>query len=120
MSALRVGLVGLGTVGTGVARLLTAHAELLERRAGRRIALTKVAVRDRSKSRDITLGSNVLCDDPLAVALAADVDVLVELMGGLKPARQVVLAALDAGKDVITANKALLCAHGPELFARAR
>ena len=120
MSALRVGLVGLGTVGTGVARLLTAQAERLERRAGRRIELAKVAVRNRSRPREIELPSGMICDDPLAVAQDAGIHVVVELMGGLEPARQVTLAALDAGKDVVTANKALLCAHGPELFGRAR
>jgi homoserine dehydrogenase len=113
-------MIGLGTVGTGVARLLTVQAARLERRAGRRIELTKVAVRSRDKVRDIRLATSVLCDDPLAAAKSAEVDVVVELMGGLERAREVVLAALDAGKDVVTANKALLCAHGPELFGRAR
>lgn len=120
MTALRVGMVGLGTVGTGVARLLTAQGGRLERRAGRRIELRKVAVRDRRRRREIELPADMLCDDPLAVVNNPDVDVVVELMGGTDAARRVVLAALDAGKDVVTANKALLCAHGPELFGRAR
>ena len=120
MTALRVGMVGRGTVGTGVARLLTAQAERLERRAGRRIELKKVAVRDRRRRREVELAANVFVEDPLAVARDAEVDVLVELMGGIDSSRRVVLAALDAGKDVVTANKALLCAHGSELFGRAR
>jgi homoserine dehydrogenase len=82
--------------------------------------LTKVAVRSRDKSRDVELPVEVICDDPLAVARDAEVDVVVELMGGIETARQVVLTALDAGKDVVTANKALLCEYGPELFGRAR
>lgn len=120
MTALRVGMVGMGTVGTGVARLLTGEGERLERRAGRKIVLTKVAVRDPGRRREIDLGAGVVCGDPLDVARDAGIDVLVELVGGIDTARRVVLAALDAGKDVVTANKALLCAHGPELFGRAR
>ncbi len=120
MTPLRVGLIGLGTVGTGVARLLTEHADRLERRSGRPIELRRVAVRTLAKPRDIRLSVEMISQDPLSVAADANVDVVVELMGGLEPARSVVLAALDAGKDVVTANKALLCAHGPELFGRAR
>ena len=97
MTALRVGMVGLGTVGTGVARLLTAQGGRLERRAGRRIELRKVAVRDRRRRREIELPADMLCDDPLAVVNNPDVDVVVELMGGTDAARRVVLAALDAG-----------------------
>ena len=120
MTHLRVGLIGLGTVGTGVARLLTEQAARLERRSGRRIELRRVAVHKLSKPRTIELPPGIVGSDPLAVATDPDVDVVVELIGGLEPARTVILAALEAGKDVVTANKALLCAHGPELFSRAR
>lgn len=120
MTHLRVGLIGLGTVGTGVARLLTEQAARLERRSGRRIELRRVAVHKLSKPRTVELPPGIVGNDPLAVATDPDVDVVVELIGGLEPARTVILAALEAGKDVVTANKALLCAHGPELFSRAR
>ena len=120
MDALRVGLIGLGTVGTGVARILTEQAARMTLRSGREIRLTRVAVRDASRTRDIALPVSIVSTDPLAVATAPDVDVVVELIGGLKPAREIVLAALKAGKDVITANKALLCEHGAELFQAAR
>lgn len=120
MTALRVGLIGLGNVGTGVARLLLQHADRIELRARRPVALTRVAVRDLSRPRDIAIDPACMTTDPLAAAQADDVDVVVELMGGLCPARRVVHSALEAGKDVVTANKALLCEHGPELFAAAR
>jgi homoserine dehydrogenase len=120
MTPLRVGLIGLGNVGTGVARLLRDHADRIERRAGRPVVLTRVAVRDVQRQRDVTIDPQRVTTDPLSVANATDVDVVVELMGGLCPARKVVHTALEAGKDVVTANKALLCEHGPELFAAAR
>ncbi|MFV0443081.1 MAG: homoserine dehydrogenase [Planctomycetaceae bacterium] len=117
---LRVGLIGLGTVGSGVARILTGHAELLAQRAGRPIVLTRVAVRNLKKSRAVSLPGVELTEDPFSVATASDVDVVLELIGGLTPAREVALAALGAGKPLVTANKALLCEHGPELVAAAR
>lgn len=117
---LRLGLMGLGTVGTGVARVLQQHAARMTRRAGRPIEVRRVAVRDLSKSRGIELPPGCLTDDPLVVVRDPEVDVVVELMGGLSPARELVIAALASGKDVVTANKALLCQHGAELFAAAR
>ncbi len=120
MDALRVGLIGLGNVGVEVARILTHHAARLDHRSGRGVQLTRVAVRDLARPRAVELPSSSLTTDALAVATSPDVDVVVELIGGLKPARELVLAALNAGKDVVTANKALLCEHGPELFRAAR
>ncbi len=120
MQPLRVGLIGLGTVGSGVARVLTEHPERMTHRAGRVIDLVRVAVRDISKPREISLSADLLTDDPMAVAGDPNVDVVVELIGGQSPAKEVVVTALESGKDVVTANKALLCAEGAELFARAR
>ncbi|QDU38197.1 Homoserine dehydrogenase [Maioricimonas rarisocia] len=120
MQPLRVGLIGLGTVGTGVSRILLDHADRVTRRAGRPIELTRVAVRSLDKPREIDLPASILTDDAAAVARDPDVDVVVELIGGLSPARELVLDALAAGKDVVTANKALLCEHGLELFRQAR
>ena len=120
MDALRVGLIGLGNVGTGVARLLTEQSARMTQRSGREIRLTRVAVREASRPRSVELPASLVTTDPLAVATASDVDVVIELMGGLRPAREIVLAALKAGKDVVTANKALLCEHGAELFQAAR
>lgn len=120
MTPIRVGLIGLGNVGAGVARLLTEHADRIARRAGRPVVLTRVAVRDVARPREVHIAPACITSDPMSVANAADVDVVVELMGGLCPARRVVHSALQSGKDVVTANKALLCEHGPELFAAAR
>jgi homoserine dehydrogenase len=117
---LRIGLIGLGTVGSGVARILVDHAQRTAARAGRPLVIRRAAVRDISKARGLELSGVELSTDPLSVAKAGDVDVVVELIGGLDPAQKIVTAALEAGKDVITANKALLCAQGDVLFALAR
>jgi homoserine dehydrogenase len=117
---LGVGLVGCGTVGAAVADLLLAHPDRLAARGGRPLALRRVAVRDTHKARPVALPAGILGTDPAAVARAADVDVVVELIGGTDTARRIVLDALAAGKHVVTANKALLATHGPEVFATAR
>ena len=105
---IRIGLIGLGTVGTGVAQILSAHQERTKQRAGRAIEIAQVAVRDIEKKRSIELPSELLTTDPMQVATNPDVDVVVELIGGLSPAKELVEAALNNGKDVVTANKALL------------
>jgi len=113
-------MIGLGTVGSGVARILLDHTERTATRAGRPLEIRRVAVRQLDRAREYQIPGLSFTTDSLAVATADDVDVVVELIGGLSPARELVLAALNAGKDVITANKALLCTHGPELFSLAR
>src|SRR6056297_1835124 len=110
---LRVGIAGLGTVGASVVRLIARNAEGLAMRAGRPIALTAVCARDRSRDRGVYLGHAAWHDDPTALARDPDVDCVVELIGGDEgPARDVVEVALEAGKHVVTANKALLAKHG--------
>jgi homoserine dehydrogenase len=111
--ALRVGIAGLGTVGASVARVLAEKADELTRQCGRPIAVTAVSARDRSRDRGIPLDKMKWFDDPVALAKSADIDVFVELIGGEEgAARQSVRAALDAGRHVVTANKALLARHG--------
>lgn len=117
---LRVAIVGLGTVGTGVARILLQHPERIARRAGRSIELRRAVVRDLRKPRQIELPSGVLTDDVESVIRDREIDVAVHLIGGIEPARSTMLALLESGKHVVTANKALLCEHGDELFRRAR
>ena len=117
---LRVGLIGMGNVGAGVARILMEHGPRMEQRTGRPIQLIRAAVRDVHKPRDYTPPAGMLTDDALSLVRSPDLDVVIELIGGLRPARELVLEALQAGKHVVTANKALLCEHGPELFAAAR
>lgn len=119
-SPLRLGIAGLGTVGIGVVKIVQKHADLLALRAGRPITITAVSARDPLKNRSADISPYRFQTDPVAVATADDVDVYVELIGGENgAARDSIEAALRAGKDVITANKALLAVHGAELAALA-
>ncbi|WP_250846973.1 homoserine dehydrogenase [Aquisphaera insulae] len=120
MEDVTVGLVGLGTVGTGVARLLTENADRIARRAGKRVRWKWVAVRDPKKVRDVALDGIRMTTDPAEIIRDPEVSILVETMGGIDQAAEVVLAALDAGKHVVTANKAMLAERGREIFDRAR
>ena len=113
---LSVGVAGLGTVGAGVLRLLRDNAEVVAARAGRGVAVTAVSARDRSRDRGVSVQALRWYDDPVALATDPAVDVVVELIGGSDgPARALVQAALEAGKPVVTANKALLAVHGAAL-----
>ncbi len=120
MNPQRLSILGLGTVATGVVRILTEHAETMTRRAGCGFEIRHVAVRDASKSRDVELAAGVLTTDWRAAATDPEADVVLGLMGGTTTAREAVLAALAAGRHVVTANKALLAEHGDEVFAAAR
>ena len=113
---LRLGIAGLGTVGTGVVKIVRQKAALLEERAGRAIVITAVSARTRDKDRGVNLSEYAWEDDPVALATRDDVDVFVELMGGSDgPAKAATEAALKAGKHVVTANKAMLAHHGQAL-----
>ncbi|MDN5569536.1 MAG: homoserine dehydrogenase [Paracoccus sp. (in: a-proteobacteria)] len=115
-SPLRLGIAGLGTVGIGVVKIIQKHADLLAKRSGRDVCITAVSARDRMKNRDADLSSYRWETDPMDVATAEDVDVFVELVGGDEGvARDTIEAALRSGKDVVTANKALLAMHGQHL-----
>jgi homoserine dehydrogenase len=116
----KVGLVGLGTIGTGVARLMLDFPDRLARHAGREILLKRIVDRDVQRPRGIDLPPGLLTDDLKAITTDRDIRVVVQLIGGLEPARTIMLQLLEHGKDVVTANKALLAEHGPELFDRAR
>jgi homoserine dehydrogenase len=120
MQITKVAIVGLGTVGTGVARLLVEHGDRIARHAGRKLVLQHVVVHDLKKSRKIELPRGMFSVDIQKIAADPDISVVALLIGGLEPARTIMLELLAAGKDVVTANKALLAAHGPELFDRAR
>jgi homoserine dehydrogenase len=117
---LRLGIAGLGTVGVGVVNIVERHADLLARRCGRPIQITAVSARNRAKDRGVNLSRYAWEDDPVALARRPDVDVFVELMGGADgPARAATQAAIAAGKDVVTANKAMLALHGQALAEAA-
>ena len=120
MKPLNVAIVGLGTVGSGAAKILLSQRERIARRAGREINLRRAVVRDLSKPRDVELPKDVLTDDVAAVVGDESIDVALHLVGGISPAREIMRSLLEAGKDVVTANKALLCEHGAEIFRHAR
>jgi len=120
MEEVAVGLLGVGTVGSGVVRLLHEQGDRVARRAGRRVVLRCAAVRDPAKVRDASLRDTRVVTDPRRVVDDPEVSVVIETMGGIDPALGLTLDALASGKDVVTANKALLAEHGPEVFAQAR
>jgi homoserine dehydrogenase len=120
MQKTKVAIVGMGTVGTGVAKLLLDHGDRTARHAGRTLWLEKAVVRDLKKSRGIELPKGVISDNVEDVINNPEISVVAHLVGGLEPARTIMLRLLEAGKDIVTANKALLAEYGPELFAVAR
>jgi len=116
---LRVGLLGIGVVGSGVQRLLARNHALIAQRAGRTIELRRVAARHVARARELVGAHTTVVGDAMAVATDPDIDVVVEVIGGCTVARELVLAAIAHGKHVVTANKALLALHGEEIFAAA-
>ncbi len=120
MATVRVGLLGCGNVGAPLTQLLDDNADLIARRAGVRLEVTRVAVHNLAKERDVTFAEGVLTNDAQSVVDDPDVDIVVEIIGGVEPARSLLLSALKAGKPVVTANKELLANFGEELFEAAR
>ena len=119
MRTVGVALLGLGTVGTGVAKLLLYHRDRIARRAGLVLELRHVLVRDTRKTRGASVPVMLLATDLEQICGDPTTQIAVELWGGISPARETILKLLDAGKDIVTANKALLAEHGPEIFDRA-
>lgn len=115
---IRVGLLGAGSVGSQVARLLIENREELAKRVGAELELVGIAVRNKSAKRDVELPKELLTEDAESVILGSDI--VIELAGGIEPAKAWIAMALNAGADVITANKALIAAHGSELTALAQ
>src|SRR5436305_396075 len=116
MEPLGIALIGCGTVGSGVARLLLEQRQRLAARAGRDLVLRRVVVRDPAKPRPVALPRELVTTDLRAVLNDPGIQVAVELAGGVDWAKRAVLDLLAAGKDVVTANKALLAEHGAEVF----
>ena len=115
----RVGLLGCGNVGSALARLIHDNAALISRRVGGPVEVTRIAVKDLSKPRDIPQDQNVLTSDGEGVVADPDIDLVVETIGAVEPARTLILTALKSGKPVVTANKELLAHSGSELFEAA-
>jgi homoserine dehydrogenase len=120
MKSLKVGLLGIGTVGGGTYAVLTRNQEQISRRAGRKIEVVKVADRNLELAKKLTNGQVEVTDDVFSVVTDPNVDVVVELIGGYTLAKDVVLKAIEHGKHVVTANKALIATHGNEIFAAAK
>ncbi len=120
MNPVNVGLLGLGTVGGGTVNVLLRNAAEINRRAGRGIHVSHAAARHLDAPRICPTDGMRLTDDPFAVVRDPDVDIVVELIGGYEPARELVLEAIAHGKHVVTANKALIALHGNEIFAAAQ
>jgi homoserine dehydrogenase len=116
---IHVGLLGLGTVGSGTIEVLRRNREEISRRAGRDIVVTAASARDLAKARTVSLEGIELVASADAIVSRPDIDIVVELIGGETTARKLVLAAIGHGKHVVTANKALLARHGTEIFGRA-
>ena len=110
---------GAGTSGSALVRLITENGDSIEARTGVRLQVAKVAVRNLSRERDVALPASVFTNDANAVVADPDVDVVVEVIGGIEPARELIVEALKAGKPVVTANKELLANFGKELFETA-
>jgi homoserine dehydrogenase len=121
LKPLQVGLLGTGTVGSGTWTVLRRNAEEIARRAGRPVRITHVAERDLDRARKVTDGADgvTLTADAAQVLGHPDIDIVIELIGGIEPARSFILRAIANGKHVVTANKALLARHGNEIFAAA-
>ncbi|OHB27369.1 MAG: homoserine dehydrogenase [Desulfuromonadaceae bacterium GWC2_58_13] len=120
MKEIKVGLLGFGTIGTGVVKVLRKNGRLIEDRLGARLTLARIADLDITTDRGVQVDAGLLTTDADAVLTAPDIEVVIELIGGYEPARTFVLKAIANGKHVVTANKALLALHGEEILAAAQ
>ena len=120
MNPIKVGLLGIGTVGSGVYNVLSRNQSVIKARAGRGIEIAVVADRNVEHARSVVDASAEVIDDAFAVVQRPDIDIVIELIGGYTIAKDLVLQAIENGKHVVTANKALLAVHGTEIFAAAQ
>ncbi|MCR8644127.1 homoserine dehydrogenase [Paenibacillus sp. N1-5-1-14] len=120
MKPIKVGLLGLGTVGTGVVRIIEGHQEDLQRKtASAQISIEKILVQNLEKERTVYVNRDLLTDQAEDVIANSEIDIVIEVMGGVELARAYILEALERGKHVVTANKDLMALHGPEILAKA-
>src|SRR5690554_5475450 len=119
MKVIKAGLLGFGTIGTGVVRIFQENARIMEQRLGARLVLARIADLDIETDRGVVVEPELLTTRADEVLMDPDIDVVIELIGGYEPARSFVLKAIENGKHVVTANKALLALHGEEIYAAA-
>ncbi|MCY9516557.1 homoserine dehydrogenase [Paenibacillus apiarius] len=120
MKPIKVGLLGLGTVGTGVVRIVEGHQDDLSSQVGSPIRIEKVLVKDLQKARNVAIPEEMLTEEAGDIIHNPDIDVVVEVMGGIEPTKQYIMDALEQGKHVVTANKDLMAVHGREIMAKAK
>jgi len=120
MKQIRLGLIGFGTVGKGVVRNIISNGESIARRTGIRLEIARIADIDLERERDVSVDPSLLTTDAKEILHDDSLDIVIELIGGIHPAREYVLTALRKGKHVVTANKALISKHGVEIFETAR
>ncbi|KZE46852.1 homoserine dehydrogenase [Brevibacillus parabrevis] len=118
--SIKLGLMGFGTVGTGVVRIISAHQDDLQKQTGLGIEITKILVQDAEKSRNIAAMDDLLTTEPAELLDDPDIEVIVEVIGGIHPAKEYILQALERGKHVVTANKDLMALHGAEILSKAQ
>jgi homoserine dehydrogenase len=119
MKPIKVGLLGLGTVGTGVVRIIEGHQEDLQRQTGSPIEVVQILVQNKNKMRNVAVDSAKLTENAWDIIENPDIDVIIEVMGGVSDTKEYMLAALERGKHIVTANKDLMAIHGPEILAKA-
>jgi homoserine dehydrogenase len=119
MKPVNIGMLGLGTVGSGVVRIVEGHQEDLVRQIGAPVKISKIAVRNLNKTRKVNVDPALLTEDPWEVINDPNIDVVVEVMGGVEHTLEYLLAALERGKHIVTANKDLVAQHGPKILAKA-
>ena len=120
MKEIKIGLIGFGTVGAGVVKILGENAPLIAQRLGGEVRLHKIADIDLKRDRGVQVAKEILTTDAEVVLTDPEISICIELVGGIEPARTFILKAIENGKHVVTANKALLALHGAELFASAQ
>lgn len=118
--SIKLGLMGFGTVGTGVVRIIQAHQDDLQKQTGLGIEISRILVQDAEKSRNIPAMEGALTTDPAKLLDDPEIEVIVEVIGGIHPAKEYILAALEKGKHVVTANKDLMALHGAEILSKAQ
>lgn len=120
MKPVKVGLLGLGTVGTGVVRIVEGNQEDLSSQVGSPILIERIAVKNTDKPREIEVDASKVTSDPWEVIRDPEIDVIVEVMGGIAGTKEYILEALERGKHIVTANKDLMALHGSEILAKAQ